>query len=232
MDFVILHADANGLALTANSETVYGVAVIDTKPGPVALEVPPKVLGLLNDQWMRPMGDVGIAGPDEGKAAAICSSHRATRAPYRRTASSRPCPCARTASGSCYGPSWVRAATRRPAMATLRGTSIAPLTIRTRCTTKHIDGTGLPFDTIHPADIRYFEDLATMVEYEPFEAISLDEARSSSRSGSRRESRSLPTNGCAPSSTRRPGSPATWRSRSQRAARRLQETPDRQWFVD
>ncbi len=66
-EFAIFHADANGLALTANTETIYGVTVVDTKPGPVVLEVPPRVLGLLNDQWMRPMGDLGIAGPDQGK---------------------------------------------------------------------------------------------------------------------------------------------------------------------
>jgi hypothetical protein len=66
-DLLMLHADARGLALTGNSETVYGVAMIDTKPGPVVLDVPPRVLGFLNDQWMRPMADVGIAGPDHGQ---------------------------------------------------------------------------------------------------------------------------------------------------------------------
>ncbi len=44
---MIFHADANGLALTANTETIYGVTVLDTKPdGPVVVEVPPMVLGL------------------------------------------------------------------------------------------------------------------------------------------------------------------------------------------
>ena len=66
-DLVMLHTDANALALTGNSETIYGVAVPDTKSGPVVIEVPPRVLGFLNDQWMRPMGDLGLAGPDQGK---------------------------------------------------------------------------------------------------------------------------------------------------------------------
>ena len=63
----IFHLDANGLVLTGNSETLYGVAVPDLKlDGPLVIEVPPRVLGLLNDQWMRPLGDLGIAGPDRG----------------------------------------------------------------------------------------------------------------------------------------------------------------------
>ena len=65
-DLAVFHLDANGLLLTGNSETVYGVTILDAKPGPVVVEVPARVLGLLNDQWMRPMGDLGIAGPDQG----------------------------------------------------------------------------------------------------------------------------------------------------------------------
>ena len=38
----------------------------------------------------------------------------------------------------------------------------------------HHDISGKPFDTIHPTDIRYFEDLADH-DYEPFDAISAEE---------------------------------------------------------
>ena len=62
-------------------------------------------------------------------------------------------------------------------METLRGIRIASASGADHgVPTRHIDGTGLSFDTIHPTDIRYFEDLATMVDYEPADAISLDEA--------------------------------------------------------
>ena len=40
-----MHADANGLALTANSETIYAVAMIDTKPGPVVSMCRPRSSG-------------------------------------------------------------------------------------------------------------------------------------------------------------------------------------------
>ena len=64
-----------------------------------------------------------------------------------------------------------------PAEATLRETGIYPLT--------DIDGapravvhevSGRPFDTIHPTDIRYFEDLAEIVDYEPHDAVDPEES--------------------------------------------------------
>ena len=184
-DFVIFRADANGLALTANTETIYGVTVLDTKPdGPIVVEVPPKVLGLLNDQWMRPMGDMGIAGPDQGKGGRyllvppgydgeLPSEGFVAKMPLRTY---RQWFVLRAFMGPGGDP--------EPGMATLRETKIYPLSqADDPPLTKHIDGTGEPFDTIHPADIRYFEDLAEMVEYEPYEAISADESAELSQIG-------------------------------------------------
>ena len=44
-DVAILHADAKALALTGNSETIYGIGLPDTKSGPVVVEVPPGCSG-------------------------------------------------------------------------------------------------------------------------------------------------------------------------------------------
>ena len=35
--------------------------------GPIVLEIPPGVLGLADDAWMRYIIDMGMAGPDKGK---------------------------------------------------------------------------------------------------------------------------------------------------------------------
>ena len=40
---------------------------LDTHDGPLVLEVPPRVLGLINDVWGRYVVDVGNAGPDQGQ---------------------------------------------------------------------------------------------------------------------------------------------------------------------
>src|SRR5271167_3167154 len=59
--------DAKSLFLTANTTTPYTVLSLDTKDGPLVLEIPPEVLGPLDDAWFRWVIDVGFTGPDKGK---------------------------------------------------------------------------------------------------------------------------------------------------------------------
>jgi hypothetical protein len=59
--------DSRSLMPTANSETVYIGVWLDTKDGPLVVEVPPHVLGMVNDFWGRSVTDVGNAGPDRGQ---------------------------------------------------------------------------------------------------------------------------------------------------------------------
>jgi hypothetical protein len=58
--------DAKSLFLTANADTVYFVGYIDVSKGPMVFEVPPKVLGTLDDMWFRWVIDFGLPGPDRG----------------------------------------------------------------------------------------------------------------------------------------------------------------------
>ena len=39
---------------------------LNTKDGPLVLEIPPAVLGPLDDAWFRWVTDVGVTGPDKG----------------------------------------------------------------------------------------------------------------------------------------------------------------------
>ena len=59
--------DARSLLLTGNSTTVYAMAELDLKEGPIVVEVPPAVLGFVNDAFFRYVGDVGVIGPDQGQ---------------------------------------------------------------------------------------------------------------------------------------------------------------------
>jgi len=59
--------DAKSLFLTANTTTPYTVLYLSTKDGPLVVEVPPEVLGPMDDAWFRWVTDVGITGPDKGK---------------------------------------------------------------------------------------------------------------------------------------------------------------------
>ena len=63
---------------TPNSDVIYGMAFADlAETGPLVIEAPPRIQGLLDDFWHRPLtgpvidgvrylGDIGIPGPDKG----------------------------------------------------------------------------------------------------------------------------------------------------------------------
>jgi len=59
--------DSRSLFLTPNTETVYNLMWLDLKNGPLVIESPPNILGIIDDFWFHYVGDVGNAGPDKGK---------------------------------------------------------------------------------------------------------------------------------------------------------------------
>ena len=54
--------DPRTVELTANDNTIYNFIWVDTSKGPLVAEIPPKVLGLVNDFWYKWVADVGITG--------------------------------------------------------------------------------------------------------------------------------------------------------------------------
>jgi hypothetical protein len=68
--------DAKTLVTTPNSDVVYAMNYVDLgKDGPLVMEAPPNLQGILLDFWQQPIpvdggkyaGDVGFFGPDQGK---------------------------------------------------------------------------------------------------------------------------------------------------------------------
>ena len=59
--------DSRTTELTANNNTPYTWFWLDLRKGPLVVEAPPKVLGLVNDMWYNWNGDIGITGQDKGK---------------------------------------------------------------------------------------------------------------------------------------------------------------------
>ena len=71
--------DAKTLVTTPNSDVIYAMNYIDVgRDGPMVMEAPPGLQGILLDFWQRPIpgptieghefaGDVGLPGPDSGK---------------------------------------------------------------------------------------------------------------------------------------------------------------------
>ncbi|MGB5690959.1 MAG: DUF1254 domain-containing protein, partial [Flavobacteriaceae bacterium] len=59
--------DPRGLLLTGNTTVIYGFMWVDLKDGPLVMETPPNVLGIIDDFWFRYLTDFGNAGDDKGK---------------------------------------------------------------------------------------------------------------------------------------------------------------------
>ncbi len=52
-------AEPRQLALTANQDTVYMSGVLDLREGPMVMELPPGLLGTMNNIWQQPLVDLG-----------------------------------------------------------------------------------------------------------------------------------------------------------------------------
>jgi hypothetical protein len=74
--------NAKTLVTTPNSDVIYAMGYLDLRQdGPMVIEVPPGLQGILDDFFQRPIcsvgqidgrqwcGDVGLPGPDKGKGA-------------------------------------------------------------------------------------------------------------------------------------------------------------------
>ena len=60
--------DSKPLFLTGNTSTMYAFGFLDlAKDGPAVIDLPPGMLGILDDMAFRYMSDLGVAGPDKGK---------------------------------------------------------------------------------------------------------------------------------------------------------------------
>ncbi len=59
--------DATGMYLTPNTVSPQSWVTLNLSEGPIVMEVPPNVLGVLDDAFFRWIGDIGFTGPDKGK---------------------------------------------------------------------------------------------------------------------------------------------------------------------
>jgi len=60
-------ASSDNVIYTANQETVYAYGFTEMGNEPMVFTIAPMTLGFLADAWQRPIEDLGLTGPDEGK---------------------------------------------------------------------------------------------------------------------------------------------------------------------
>lgn len=162
--------DARSLFLTPNSTTMYCVTEIDVKDGPIVVEVPPGVLGPVDDAYFRWVVDLGLTGPDQGKGGKYLFVHRdydgdipegylVARTPtFRNVLFFR----AFVVNGDLKG-------TAEAVKSGYHSYSLAEAGNPAPQVFKNLSG--LQFNTVHANNFRFFEELNAVIQYEPADAF-------------------------------------------------------------
>ena len=162
--------DARSLWLTPNTTTVYCIAEINVEHGPTVLEVPPGVLGPVDDAFFRWVTDVGFTGPDRGQGGRYLflppgyegevpdGYHVAPTRSYRNWLLMR----AFVIDGDLA----------KTAAHVKKHWRLYPLKEAASPREPHfVDLSGLQYNTIHANDFSFYEELNAVVQYEPADAF-------------------------------------------------------------
>lgn len=158
--------DAKTLLLTPNTQTATLWACMNLKDGPLVVEVPPGVLGLADDAWMRYIVDLGLAGPDKGKGGKylfLPPGHTDAVPDGYFVAKSRTYNVWFGARGfSANGD-------LGPAVKAFKAQwRVYPLAQKNNPSAmKFINGSGLYFNTIHSTDFSFYEEVNRVIQEEP-----------------------------------------------------------------
>lgn len=163
-------ADSKSLFLTANTESVYASAWLDLKQGPVVVEIPSNILGLVDDFWFHFVADLGNAGPDKGKGGKFLF----LPPDYKGQA-----PKGYHAFKSQTFGNWFLArgflvnGDPKPAVESFKQLlRIYPLAQAAHApTTTFVNVSGKAFNTIHSMDFSFFGEVNQVVQEEPNDAM-------------------------------------------------------------
>jgi hypothetical protein len=162
--------DSRTPVITSNTSTMYAYTWTDlAKDGPTVIQIPPGMLGFLDDAWQRFVGNMGVTGPDKGKGGKylvippgytgdIPTGYYVLKSPtYRNFLFLR---------GSIAN--GLEAATDN----FKKGLRIYPLKDAANpAPTELVNMSGRTFQTIFPSTLEYYEMLNTIVQGEPDDAI-------------------------------------------------------------
>jgi hypothetical protein len=162
--------DSRSLFLTANTTTIYSLVWLNVKDGPLVIEVPPDVLGPIDDFWFHWVSDVGITGPDKGKGGkylmlppgytdAVPEGYFVLRPP--------------TFNNLMFFRGFVVDGSTAPAVANAKkNLRIYPLAKKDNPPKMNfVNASGKYFNTIHSLDYSFFEEVNEVVQEEPNAAM-------------------------------------------------------------
>lgn len=163
--------DSKSLFLTANTESVYNMMWIDTKDGPVVIETPPNVLGIIDDHWFQYVADFGRAGPDKGKGGKFLLLPPGYKGEVPngyfvlRSA---------TYGNLVFWRGFIENGSTKPAVESSK--KFAKVYRLSEATNpppmRFINVSGQEFNTVHANDFQFYEEVNNIIQYEPNEAYS------------------------------------------------------------
>ena len=162
--------DSQSLYLTGNTDTMYSIGHLDLQAyGPTVVEVPPGMLGMLDDAWMRYVGDFGVAGPDRGKGGKylVLPPGYTGEVPEGYFVLKPP---------TYINWFFMRGSIAdglAPALKNIKeNLKVYPLKSASNPpATEFVNITGKSYNTVAPSDFSYFEALDKIIQREPIEAL-------------------------------------------------------------
>jgi hypothetical protein len=162
--------DSRTPVITSNTSTMYAYAPTDlANDGPTVIEIPPGMLGFLDDAWQRFVGNMGVTGPDKGKGG----KYLVLPPGYEGEIPDgyfllKPA----TNKNFLFLRGSIKDGLKAAADNFKSGLRIYPLKDRDKpAPTQFINMSGRSFSTIFPSDFEYFEILNKIVQEEPIDAI-------------------------------------------------------------
>lgn len=151
------------MLLTANTETTYGMTCLALdQDGPTVIESPPNSLCLVNDLWQRYVTDMGIAGPDKGEGGKYL---------FLPPGFDGDVPDGYFVARPATFSSWVLMRALGGAESMLQA-RIYPLSAaEDPPEQRFVNFAESDFNTIHANDFSFFEEIDTLVQGEPPEAL-------------------------------------------------------------
>ena len=164
--------DCRSLFLTGNTDTVYAMGLMDlNRDGPTVIEVPAGAgPGLVNDAYFRYVGDMGAPGPDRGAGGKYL---------YLPPGYDGTVPEGYFVAKSTSFTNWIAlrgflkdGKPDHAAQMWREGLKVYPLSkASSPPKTEVINCTGKIFNTIHSNDFEFYEELNSVIQYEPIDVL-------------------------------------------------------------
>jgi hypothetical protein len=165
--------DSKSLFLTANTESVYAWSWLNLKDGPMVLETPPNVLGVIDDFWFRNVTDFGLVGPDKGKGGKYLMLPPGYKGEIPEGYIVTQC---RTFNNLVFWRGFIVDGSPKPAADSIKKTFKAYSLGKDASASKvtFVNGSGKEMNTIHANNYKFYEEINQLVQEEPSEAMDVE----------------------------------------------------------